>query len=177
MISGVFLFTLKLLCTVFGSVLLLRAYLRFSGTPGNDPIHMFTHQLTQWVVQPAASFIPRLRNWDLPSIFVAYLVAVIYQFFFWMVGGFGIGIERLVLGSFVLVLYWGVELAMWLALLYCILSWVNPTSPYYRTLGYLTDPFLAPFRKLIPTWRNIDFSAIVFFILVSLVSSFLVRFI
>lgn len=50
--AGTFLFTLKLLCSVFGSLLLLRAYLRYLGIPGNDPLVSFAHSLTQWAVEP-----------------------------------------------------------------------------------------------------------------------------
>lgn len=177
MISGVFLFTIRLLCTVFGCLLLLRAYMRFLGTPSNDPLSQFSYQLTQWAVHPASSFIPRYRNIDFPCIFVAYLSALIYVFFLWLVTGGTIGFLYLFISSFALVISWIVEMAMWVALIYCIFSWVNPTSRYYRTLGYLSDPFLAPFRRVIPVWRNIDFSAIVFFLLASFINGFLSQFI
>ena len=76
-------------------------------------------------------------------------------------------------GSAVLVVYWAIELAMFAALLFCILSWVNQTSALYRTLSYLCYPFLAPIKKFIPVWKNIDFSAIVFFLVANIVLALL----
>ena len=167
--TATFLFTLKLLCSVFGCLLLLRVYLRYLGVPPNDPICSFSYSLTQWAVKPASTFIPRTRQIEWPSIFVCYLVAVIYQFFHWLVGPGHFGVWPFVFGSAVLVVYWGVELAMWGALLFCILSWVNPTSSTFRTLSFLCYPFLAPFKRFIPTWRHIDLSSLVFFILANIV--------
>ncbi|WP_368430649.1 YggT family protein [uncultured Parasutterella sp.] len=167
--AGTFLFTLKLLCSVFGSLLLLRAYLRYLGIPGNDPLVSFAYSLTQWAVEPASKFIKRTRNIEWPSIFVCYLVAVIYQFFHWLMGSGHGGVWPFVFGSAVLVVYWAIELAMWATVLFCIFSWVNQASANYRTLSYLCYPILAPFKKVIPVWRNIDFSGVVFIILANIV--------
>ncbi len=171
--AGTFLLTLKLLCSVFSCLLLLRAYLRFLGAPANDTVSSFSYTLTEWAVQPASKFIKRTRRVDWPSLFVCYLVAIIYQFFHWIFGPGHLGIWSLVVGSAVLVVYWAVELSMWAALLFCIFSWVNPTSTIYRILSYLCYPYLTPFKRFIPTWKNIDFSAIVFFIIANFVLAIL----
>ena len=84
--SAIFLLTLRLLCTVFACLLLLRAYLKFLRAPGNDPITSFAYTTTQWAVGSVSKFIPRTPTIDWPSIFVCYLVAVIYQFFHWLMG-------------------------------------------------------------------------------------------
>ena len=81
---GLFLFTLKLVCSAFGCLLLLRAYMRFMCTPSNDPLYAFCYSLTEWAVRSASTFIKRRGNIDWPSIFVCYLVAVLYQFFHWL---------------------------------------------------------------------------------------------
>ena len=171
--SAIFLLTLRLLCTVFACLLLLRAYLKFLRAPGNDPITSFAYTTTQWAVGSVSRFIPRTPTIDWPSIFVCYLVAVIYQFFHWLMGSGAGGFFSFFLGSAVLVVYWAIELAMFAALLFCILSWVNQTSALYRTLSYLCYPFLAPIKKFIPVWKNIDFSAIVFFLVANIVLALL----
>ena len=152
--SAIFLLTLRLLCTVFACLLLLRAYLKFLRAPGNDPITSFAYTTTQWAVGSVSRFIPRTPTTDWPSIFVCYLVAVIYQFFHWLMGSGAGGFFPFFLGSAVLVVYWAIELAMFAALLFCILSWVNQTSALYRTLSYLCYPFLAPIKKFIPVWKR-----------------------
>ena len=44
---------------------------------------------------------------------------------------------------------------------FAILSWVQPGSPAYSLLGRLTEPLLAPLRRVIPSIGGIDLSAIV----------------
>lgn len=166
--ASTFLFTLKLLCSAFGCVLLLRAYIRYLGAPANDPVYSFSYSLTQWAVQPASVFIRRSFNIDWPAIFVCYLVAVIYQFFHWLIGPGNFGVFSLVVGSAVLVIYWAIELAMWAALLFCIFSWVDQSSRFFRILSFLCYPFLAPFKRFLPVWKNIDFSSLLFFILANI---------
>jgi len=47
---------------------------------------------------------------------------------------------------------------------FAILSWVQPGSPAYSLLGRLTEPLLAPLRRVIPSVGGIDLSAIVLII-------------
>lgn len=174
--AGTFILTLRLLCTVFACLLLLRAYLRYLRAPANDPISSFAETTTRWAVSTAAKFIPHSPRIDWPSLFVCYLVAVIYQFFHWLMGSGSGGFFPFFIGSAVLVVYWAVELAMFAALLFCITSWVNQASTLYRTMSFLCYPFLTPIKRFIPVWKNIDFSAIVFFIIANIILSLLAPF-
>ena len=47
---------------------------------------------------------------------------------------------------------------------FAILSWVQPGSSAYALLGRLTEPLLAPLRRVIPSVGGIDLSAIVLII-------------
>ncbi len=58
-----------------------------------------------------------------------------------------------------------------------ILSWVNASdaNPWVRLLVRLTEPFLAPFRALIPSFGGMDFSPIVAFLVLSMLQRVLIR--
>ena len=67
----------------------------------------------------------------------------------------------------------------WLMLVRCLISWVNP-DPYNSLVQFLykvTEPVLAPIRRLIPvTWGiGIDLSPLIAFLLLLFLQSFLVR--
>ena len=67
----------------------------------------------------------------------------------------------------------------WLMLVRCLISWVNP-DPYNSLVQFLykvTEPVLAPLRRLIPvTWGiGIDLSPLIAFLLLLFLQSFLVR--
>ena len=61
-----------------------------------------------------------------------------------------------------------------------LLSWfqVGPNSPFYPVIAILyqvTEPILAPIRRLLPRFGMMDFSPIVAFILLSIVQRVLTR--
>jgi len=66
---------------------------------------------------------------------------------------------------------------LWVIIMRALISWVNPDphNPIVRLLYQLTEPVLAPVRRLIPL-RNIgiDFSPVIVLILIIFLQSFLV---
>ena len=60
-------------------------------------------------------------------------------------------------------------------ILYCVLSFfANRYSGYSALLGTMVDPFLRPFRRLIPPIKGFDLSPILFFLLLNLALRFIV---
>ncbi len=55
------------------------------------------------------------------------------------------------------------EVMMWLVVIRCILSFVrhNPYHPIIRFIYDITEPIMAPFRRLLPPAGGIDFSPII----------------
>ena len=54
-----------------------------------------------------------------------------------------------------------------------IFSWVPPQhrqNEFYRFLYTITEPVLAPFRRILPPMGGIDFSPILLFIILSLIA-------
>jgi YggT family protein len=66
----------------------------------------------------------------------------------------------------------------WIIIIRAVVSWVNPDpwNPIVQFLHRVTEPVLAPIRRLLPTWRmGIDFSPLVAILVVIFVQQFLVR--
>ncbi|MGI6453939.1 MAG: YggT family protein [Syntrophomonadaceae bacterium] len=63
------------------------------------------------------------------------------------------------------------ELLVWLIIARCILSFVrhNPYQPIIKFVYDITEPIMAPFRRLIPAAGGIDFSPIIVFFVIKLV--------
>jgi YggT family protein len=56
------------------------------------------------------------------------------------------------------------ELYMWVIIIRALISWVNPDpyNPIVQILTRMTEPVLAPIRKLVPPYRlGIDFSPLI----------------
>lgn len=71
-----------------------------------------------------------------------------------------------------------INIYSFLLLVRIILSWVRVDyrNAWVRLLVKLTDPFLDPFRRLIPPIGGIDFSPILAFMVLNMLGNVLVRF-
>ena len=58
-------------------------------------------------------------------------------------------------------------------LLQAVLSWVQPYGPLTRPLAQLTDPFLAPLRRLVPPISGFDLTPLIAVLLANIVLIFL----
>jgi YggT family protein len=59
----------------------------------------------------------------------------------------------------------------YLLLVRIIISWINPDyrQPWVQLLVRITEPFLQPFRALIPSLGGIDFSPIVAYFVLNMI--------
>ncbi len=53
---------------------------------------------------------------------------------------------------------------------------MSPFHPVRNALDRIVDPLLAPIRRVIPPIQNIDFSPLIFIILLEVITSLVVRF-
>ena len=76
------------------------------------------------------------------------------------------------------ILDYGLTIASWLVIIRALISWVNPDpyNPIVQFLYKVTEPILAPFRKVIPMYRvGLDISPIVALIFIWFLKLFVVR--
>lgn len=68
------------------------------------------------------------------------------------------------------------QVMMWLIAIRCILSFIrhDPYQPIIRFIYEVTEPVMAPFRRLMPTAGGIDFSPIVVFFVLYLLQSLII---
>ena len=71
-----------------------------------------------------------------------------------------------------------IEILWWLIIVRALLSWVNPdpSNPIVQFIERTTEPVLAPFRRLIPTYRlGIDLSPIAALLFLYFLKVFLIQ--
>ncbi len=76
------------------------------------------------------------------------------------------------------VLRYLIEILWWLVIIRALLSWVNPDpyNPIVQFIERATEPLLAPFRRLVPSYRmGIDVSPILALLLLYFLKIFLVQ--
>jgi YggT family protein len=87
------------------------------------------------------------------------------------------GLTNAVVGAIVQVVDLLLSLYVWIIIARAIISWVNP-SPYHPVVRFIyrvTEPVLAPLRRIIPPIYGIDFSPIVVIFVIYLVKNILYR--
>ena len=79
----------------------------------------------------------------------------------------------------ILLVIWLFNLLYLLIIARVIISWVPQLQyhPIGRWITRATEPFLRPFRNLLPPWRTsgVDFSPLIFFIILIIVHRALIR--
>lgn len=72
---------------------------------------------------------------------------------------------RLSIGSILLTALWVYK---WLVVVRCLLSFIphNPYQPVIKFIYDVTEPMMAPFRKILPAAGGIDFSPILLFVVI-----------
>lgn len=136
----------------------------------------FVMALTDWVVKPLRRTLPKSltqSSIDWASVVAAALFALAHALLWWLLfgvlmapGDAGLDFTPVALvglGIFALKMLLRVTLQTLFILVlgYAILSWVQPGSPGYLLLGRLTEPLLAPLRRVIPTLGGVDLSALI----------------
>lgn len=74
-------------------------------------------------------------------------------------------------------LYYSLNIYMWIIIIRAVLSWVNPDpyNPIVRFIHQITDPVLYPIRRRLPFMGGIDISPIIVIFAIMFLQIFLVR--
>ena len=175
MLIRVLSFLLESIFFVLIAAALLRAWMNWTRVNMRAQPGIFVMAVTDWLVKPLRMALPKTVaqskiDWAslLAALLLAYAYALIWTVLFTMVlrdqGAAAFEPAMLLslsLFAFKMLLRVVLQTMMILVIGFAILSWVQPGSPAYSVLGRLTEPLLAPLRRVIPSVGGIDFSAIV----------------
>ena len=169
---------LWLLLETLGSLLatacVLRAYLNWLGLGARNQVGEFVIAITDWMVRPLRGLLPAARKGprsvDWASLVAALLLAIVLAVIYILI--FGRGRTPAFGAVLMLALFWLIKWSLWLltamVLLLAVLSWVNPHAPIAPTIDALTQPFLAPLRRVVPLIGGVDLSPLVLILLLQL---------
>ena len=142
-------------------VIVLRLILQYFRISFANQIAQFTYKLTEPVVSHFRHIIPRTRLFDLPlSVFLFLCICIKFILLGLLMGSVNVNPWTLSVLAVAEVLRIGLNVFFYALLLSVILSWVNPGlhSPLTNILYRLTEPLLAPFRRVLPLIAGIDLS-------------------
>ncbi|WP_296754033.1 YggT family protein, partial [Thiobacillus sp.] len=143
--------------------------------PFRNPFAQFIVAITDFAVKPLRRVVPGLFGLDWACLVVALLVELAVVTMVYWLDGFpfalaGARVWPVMLGlAAVRLLSLVIYLIIGLTLVRAVLSWVNSNTPLMPVVYELTEPFLRPLRRIVPTVAQVDLTPLVLFIVCQLV--------
>ncbi len=163
------IFILSLVGQLLVGLFVVRFLLQLVRADFYNPVSQAIVSLTNPLVMPLRKIIPGLKGMDLASLVAAFLVQILVLviLFFIQTGGGIPGIQYTLIESFFGLLNLVFGLFIMTIFLRVILSWINPDprNPVVSMLYSLTEPILAPARRIIPPIGGLDLSPLIVLVL------------
>ena len=162
-------FVVQTLGNLFLFALLLRFAMQLFRAPFGNPFGQFVVAFTDFLVRPLRRVIPGYKGIDFATLAGAWLVEYLIQILLLWSSGFpfrlaaGAALPALALLALVKLLELAIYLVMGITVIRAVLSWVNPYSPLAPVIYTLSEPILAPLRRIIPLVGNVDLTPLVVF--------------
>lgn len=156
-------FLVKTVIDLYVMILLLRIWMQWARTDFYNPLSQFIVKVTQPIVGPLRRVIPSLGPIDSSSLLVAFLLMTIKYPLLLLIqsGEISLSLYNLLFGLISVIKSAG-YLVFWVIIIRSIMSWISQgRSPMDYVLLQLTEPLMAPVRRIIPAMGGLDFSAMV----------------
>ncbi|GGF74134.1 YggT family protein [Alteromonas lipolytica] len=157
--------TVFLITTVFNlylMVVLLRLWLQMARADFYNPFSQFVVKATHPIIGPMRRIIPSIGAFDVATLVLALLVALAKYLVLTLLFGGNVNPLGLLIISALDVVKEFLTLVFWVLILRAILSWVSQgRNPIEYVMQQLTEPFLAPIRRIIPPIGGLDLSVLV----------------
>ncbi|HAJ76529.1 MAG TPA: YggT family protein [Gammaproteobacteria bacterium] len=183
---GVLGSTADLLFNTLGGLYLLAILLRFllqiARADFYNPVSQTVVKITDPLVRIFRNIIPGYRGVDFSCLVLALVIeAIAICTLIYLYGGNIPSVGFIITWSFVGILYFMINIYYYAIIASIIMSFVmlfsgnmNP-HPLLRLIWQLTEPVMAPVRKVIPAMGGLDFSPIFIFIAIGLLRNVLIQ--
>lgn len=170
MASEIFTYLIYVFFSLYLLAMLLRFLLQAVRADFYNPISQALVKLTNPLVIPLRKIIPGYGGLDLASLLLSLILQMLMVTLLVLVqsGALLAPLPLLLVGvlgvtAYLLKIYFFGLLAM------IVLSWIAPggNNPALYLLHQLTEPVMAPFRKILPAMGGLDFSPILVFIIIN----------
>lgn len=158
------------LASLYLLALILRLLLQLARADFYNPISQFLVKATQPVLAPLRRIVPSIGNIDTATIVAVLLLQILATVLILVVNGLSIPNPlSLLLWAALGTLGMTINIYFFGILATIIISWVAPGSynPTILLLNQLTEPVMAPFRKIIPPLGGLDLSPIFVFLTIN----------
>jgi len=155
------LFLVQFLVGMIIFILMLRFLLRATYVDWRNPIVSFTAKVTNPICAPVNMALPSKGRWDFSALITAGAIQALFVLFIGWITGKDFSAVFIFVAAVTEVLNQLLDMMFWLILIQVILSWVAPQpNPNTQIFIQITEPILAPFRRIVPPISGMDLSPI-----------------
>lgn len=160
-------FLVGILFTLYLMVVLLRLWLQLAKADFYNPMSQFVVRVTHPIVGPLRRVIPSIGNFDTATLVLAFAIAVLNVWVLAMLRGYsGFDPVAILISAFIYMLSEAAQLVIYVLIIRAILSWVSQgNNPLEHLFHQLTEPLVAPIRRVIPAVGGLDLSPMILIIL------------
>ncbi len=160
--NNAFYFLLDTVFNLYLMVVLLRIWLQASRADFYNPLSQFVVKATNPLLIPLRRMIPSIGKLDTGAVVLALVVSagkmLLIQLL--LLGQFDV--TGLITGAVLTTLKEAFSLLFWVLIIRAILSWFSQgRNPMELVLVQLTEPLLAPVRKIVPPIGGLDLSVLI----------------
>ena len=171
-LTDIFVYLVYVFFGLYLMVMLLRFLLQLTRADFYNPISQTLVKLPNPLVIPLRRILPGYGGIDLASLLVALILQMLMiALLVALQTGALLPVLPLVMASLIGLAAYLVKIYFFAILAMIILSWIaqGGNNPALRLLFQLTEPVMAPFRKVLPPMGGLDLSPIFVFILINII--------
>ncbi|BDM65279.1 membrane protein [Shewanella sp. NFH-SH190041] len=158
-------FLINTLFDLYLSVVILRIWLQWARADFYNPFSQFIVKATHPLVAPMRRVLPSVGNLDSASVVLALLVVIVKLVLLSLIAGADMQFLSFFIVAVVSVIKKAGVLLFWMLIIRAILSWFNQGyNPIVMIMEQLTEPLMAPVRRVIPPIGGLDLSVMVILI-------------
>ncbi|MBB4813594.1 MULTISPECIES: YggT family protein [Pseudomonas] len=175
-LNDALIFIIQTLGSLYLLIVLMRFILQLVRANFYNPLCQFVVKATQPLLKPLRRVIPSLFGLDMSSLVLALLLQILLFVVVLMLNGYQAFTVLLLPWALIGIFSLFLKILFWSMIISVILSWVAPgsRSPGAELVYQITEPVLAPFRRLIPNLGGLDISPIFAFIAIQLIQSWVI---
>ena len=143
-------------------IVLLRLWMQLTQADFYNPVSQFVYKATQPIVGPLRSFMPMMGKLDTASLLLALILGMLKVAALVWLNNIAVGPLVIVVQGILTAISSLLSMLFWVLIIRAILSWFSQGyNPIEAMLHQITDPLLAPVRKVIPPIGGLDLSVLV----------------
>ena len=155
-------FLVATLIDLYLIIVLLRLWMQLTKADFYNPVSQFVYKATQPIVGTLRSFMPSVGSLDTASLLLALVLGILKIAALVWLNGLAAGALVIVIQGVLATISSFLSMLFWVLIIRAILSWFSQGyNPVEAMLHQITEPVLAPIRKVIPPLGGLDLSVLV----------------